>query len=375
LLQNESEHSEVAAMAQARAVAKRSGWLAGAALLAAVALAASAPGCRREPRVEEPVAWPEIRGYAKMEIPADNPMTREKVELGKQLYYDKRLSGDGQLSCYSCHLEELGLMDGKPKAVGSFGVQLPRRSPTLWNIGYHAEFYWDGRSPSLEAQARAAWTGGNMGVSGQDGRPGPEDIAARFNAIPAYQRQFQAVFGGPATPENLMQAISAFERTIVSTAENSRWIRFREGDESAFSEEEKRGYEIFRGKARCTNCHDGLLVTDLMYHNVGTAWDPREQKLTDEGRFRVTNRERDKGAFKTPTLLDASKRTHFFHNGSVASFEEAVDLMLRGGVPNPWLDRANLEPVVLTPAEREDLLAFLRALDVDYNIRPPRLPE
>jgi cytochrome c peroxidase len=341
-----------------------------------ILLLVSLAGCKREePRTEVPAAWPEIRGYAKMAIPADNPMTREKVELGRMLYYDPRLSGDGKLACYSCHLQEHGLMDGKPKAVGSYGVQLPRRSPTLWNIGYHSEFYWDGRSPSLEAQARAAWTGGNMGVSGKDGRPSPEDVAARFNSIPEYRRQFEAVFGGPATPENLMQAISAFERTIVSTAENSRWIRFREGDESAFNEQEKRGYEVFRGKARCTNCHDGLLLTDLIYHNVGTAWDVRAQKLTDEGRFRVTNQDRDKGAFKTPTLLDAAKRTHFFHNGSASSLEDAVDLMLRGGVPNPWLDRANLEPAQLTPAERDDLLAFLRALNVDYTIRPPRLPE
>lgn len=353
----------------------RASWQATAAVFLAMILALVVAGCKKdEPQVEEPVAWPEIADYAEMEIPAGNPMTRAKVELGRQLYYDARLSGDGSRSCYSCHLEELGLTDGRPKAIGAYETPLPRRSPTLWNIGYHAEFYWDGRSGSLEAQAKAAWTGGNMGVSGKDGRPGADDVAARINAIAGYRRQFQEVFGGPATPDNMMAAISAFERTIVIPAD-SAWLRFRGGDESAFSEAARRGWAVFSGKARCTNCHDGLLLTDLQYHNVGIGWDLRKREFADLGRFNVTKLERDRGAFKTPTLFDVGKRKQFFHDGSVDSLEAAVDLMLRGGIRNPQLDTANLPAVHLTRAEREDLLAFLRALDVEYRITPPQLPQ
>ncbi|MGH2500817.1 MAG: cytochrome-c peroxidase, partial [Candidatus Limnocylindria bacterium] len=189
--------------------------------LLAAAVAAALVGCQpteapKPVAVEEKVAWPEIKGYAEMPIPADNRMSTAKVALGKQLFYDKRLSGDGSRSCYSCHLKENGLTDGKPTAIGAYETKLTRSSPTLWNIGYHKEFYWDGRSKSLEEQALAAWRGGNMGATGKDGRPSLDDICGKLNQIAGYQEQFQKVFGGPATPANVAKAIAAFERTIVS---------------------------------------------------------------------------------------------------------------------------------------------------------------
>ena len=327
-------------------------------------------GCGRQPEPVAAVEWPEISGYEAMKIPADNPMSVAKVELGKQLYYDTRLSGDGSRACYSCHLRENGLTDGKPTAVGAYDVALPRASPTLWNIGYHAEYYWDGRSNSLEVQGRAAWSGGNMGVTGLEGRPSMADIAARLNQIAGYRDQFRAVFNEDATPENIVKAISAFERTIV--ANQSAWIRFREGNQSALSEQARRGYQIFDEKAKCTNCHAGLLLTDLQYHNVGIGL---TAAMPDLGRFRVTQMPRDRGAFKTPTLLDISKSAPYFHDGSVATLEESVDLMLNGGIDNPDLDRTNLQAVSLTDQEKADLLAFLRALDVVYNVTQPTLPQ
>lgn len=315
--------------------------------------------------------WPELKGYEEMKILADNPMSKAKVELGKQLYYDTRLSGDGTRACYSCHLKEHGLTDGKPKAVGAYGVNLPRSSPTLWNIGYHAEFYWDGRSKSLEAQAKAAWSGGNMGATGKDGKPSMGDICAKLNQIEGYRKQFQAVFGAGCTPDTVAKAIAAFERTLVS--DKSAWIHFREGDKKALSPAARRGYEIFQGKARCANCHAGLLLTDQQYHNAGIGMN--EEKF-DVGRFAVTKNDREKGAFKTPTLLDISKSAPYFHNGSVATLEEAVDLMLQGGRDNPYLDTANLRPPVeLTATEKADLLAFLRELTVDYKVKAPKLPK
>jgi cytochrome c peroxidase len=208
-----------------------------------------------------------------------------------------------------------------------------------------------------------------MGVSGKDGRPSTAEIAAKLNQIAGYVTAFQKAFGGPATPDNIVQAIATFERTIVSS--NSAWIRFRSGDQSAFSDAAKRGWQIFSEKAKCTNCHDGLLLTDQEYHNVGIGMDAPKP---DVGRFTVTKDEKDTGAFKTPTLLDISKSAPYFHNGSVATLEEAVDIMVNGGKKNKHLDTVNLKPAKLTEAEKDALLAFLRSLDAEYAITEPVLP-
>ena len=343
-------------------------------LLALTVLLAVLTGCaaKEEPPENPAVAKidpPAIPGYEAMNVPADNLLTKAKVELGKQLFYDKRLSGDGTRSCYSCHLKENGLTDGKPTAIGAYNAKLPRSSPTLWNIGFHSALYWDGRSGSLEKQAVAAWTGGNMGVTSKDGRPSGADICAKLNQIPGYQKQFHKVFGHDATPDDVGKALAAFERTIV--ASNSAWIKFRGGDQSAFSEEAKRGWNVFSEKAKCTNCHDGLLLTDQQYHNTGIGMDAEKP---DVGRFTVTKVEKDTGAFKTPTLLDISKSAPYFHNGSVATLEEAVDLMVNGGKKNKYLDMTNLKPAKLKKEEKADLLAFLKALDVDYTVQEPTLP-
>ncbi len=316
--------------------------------------------------------WPQVPGYADMTYPADNPMSKEKVELGRMLFFDKRLSGDESRSCYSCHLKEHGLTDGKPTAIGAYEVKLPRASPTLWNIGYHSEFYWDGRSKSLELQAVAAWAGGNMGVTGKDGRPSTSDICKKLMAIPAYAAMFQKVFNAPATPERVGQALAAYERTIVS--QRGAWFRFRAGQTNALSPAARRGWKIFSEKAKCTNCHDGLLLTDLQYHNVGIGMDKEKPDL---GRAVASKDEKDTGAFKTPTLLDIAKSAPYFHDGSVATLEEAVDLMTSGGKPNKWLDTTNLkdaQEAKLTKAEKADLLAFLRSLNVETVLAEPKLP-
>ncbi len=304
----------------------------------------------------------QLATYEEMSIPEDNPMTPEKVALGRQLFFDKRLSGDGSRSCYSCHLCENGLTDGLPTAIGAREKKLPRSSPTLWNIGYHSEFYWDGRSGSLEKQALAAWKGGNMGAD-------LEAATARINALSGYRAQFQTVFGGEATPERIVQAISAFERTIISG--NTPFDRWRAGDEAAVGEEVKRGYEVFK-KLECDNCHDGVLQTDMQYHNVGIGMDAEKP---DVGRFKVTGKEEDTGAFKTPTLRDIAKSGPYFHNGSVATLEESVDLMIGGGKPNKYLDRTNLKKRKATDSEKKDLIAFLGSLTNDCQLTAPKLPE
>jgi len=297
-----------------------------------------------------------------MPIPADNPMTPEKVALGRQLFFDERLSADNSKSCYSCHVCEHGLTDGLPKAIGAGNKQLPRSSPTLWNIGYHHEFYWDGRSPSLEKQALAAWTGANMGANA-------DEIVAKLNALEDYKTQFQKVFQSDATPDNVVKAIAAFERTIISG--DTAWDRWKAGDNTAMSQSAWRGWNIFQA-IKCNNCHDGVLFTDQQYHNIGIGMD---QKEPDVGRFKVTQNPQDTGAFKTPTLRDIEKSAPYFHDGSARTLEEAVDTMLGGGKPNQYLDKKNLEPHKLLPEQREDLLNFLRSLTVNCELTKPPLPQ
>jgi cytochrome c peroxidase len=340
-------------------------------LILSLALVMAGCGKAEEPKQAE--FQPEILSipeqlarYEAMSIPEDNQMSPEKVALGRQLFFDKRLSGDGTLSCYSCHVCENGLTDGRPTAIGAFQQPLTRSSPTLWNIGYHKEFYWDGRSGSLEAQALAAWKGGNMGAN-------PDEIVAKLNAIEGYRTQFQQVFGTDATPETVVKAIAAYERGIIGG--DAAWDRYLAGDEAAVTEDAKRGWKIFDEKAKCTNCHSGVLFTDLQYHNVGIGMD---KPNPDVGRFTVTKRPEDTGAFKTPTLRDIAKSAPYFHDGRVATLEEAVDGMLGGGINNPHLDRKNLKKVTLTPEERKDLLAFLRALSTNcppYISAPPLPPD
>lgn len=334
-------------------------------------LAIAFVGCGRNTTPVTETFTPEIQplpaglaSYEAMPIPADNPMTPEKVALGRQLFFDERLSIDGSRSCYSCHVCEKGLTDGLPKAIGPENKQLPRSSPTLWNIGYHKEFYWDGRSDSLEKQAMAAWKGGNMAVGEKTG-----EIAAKINALAGYKAQFQKVFQSDATPENMMKAIASYERTIISG--NTAWDRYRAGDQSALSESAKRGWNIFQA-IKCNNCHDGVLFTDQQYHNVGIGMD---QQTPDVGRFTVTKKPEDTGAFKTPTLRDIAKSAPYFHDGSAKTLEEAVDIMLAGGKPNQYLDKKNLQPQKPLPEQREDLLNFLRSLSVDCNVTKPPLPQ
>ena len=342
--------------------------------LCVTALMMSACGGEMEAPEPEPMSWPEVAGYALMEIPPDNAMTAAKVALGKQLYYDRRLSGDGERSCYGCHLKENGLTDGRPTALGAFDKQLTRAAPTMWNVGYYESLYWDGRSGALEKQVKGAWGGGNMGASGNDGAPSMDDVCAKLNEIPGYAEQFQTVFGGPATPDHVAYAVAAFMRTIVTTTENSRFVAFRNGAEDALNEQEKRGWTIFSEKAKCTNCHDGLLLSDMQFHNVGIGMDAENP---DIGRAKISEDEKDTGAFKTPSLYDIAKSAPYFHDGSVATLEEAVELMTSGGKENEYLDVDNLADAKnadLSDDEKADLVAFLKALDVEYTIAEPMLP-
>jgi cytochrome c peroxidase len=301
--------------------------------------------------------WPALPRYEAMTIPADNAMTAAKVALGKQLFFDPRLSGDGKTSCAECHRPEYGFTEG-----GAFGGRV---CPTLWNVGYQDKLFWDGTASALERAAAGMWKFAL--APGKSEKPGTAEVAARLGAIEEYRTQFQSVFAEDVTTENVPKALAAFLRTLVTT--RSRWLRFRDGDEKALSAAARRGWAIF-GKAGCTTCHNGALLTDQQFHNVGIGMSAAKPDL---GRGNVVREDRYRGAFKTPTLVDIPRTGPYFHDGSAATLEHAVDVMLGGGIPNPHLDAA-LKPVKLTARERTALLAFLRALAVEEEVRAPELP-
>jgi len=320
------------------------------------------------PLPSDPKSYAPLEKYEAMKIPADNPITQAKANLGWQLWFDKRLSGDGSRSCYGCHVNEKGLTDGLPKNTSAVdGKPLARHTPTLWNIGYHAEWYWDGRAKTLEGQALAAWKLANMGGKDKEKDEIRADIIAKING--AYKDQFQKVFGGPATEKNVVQALATFMRTIIS--KDTAFDRWQKGDEKAVSDGAKRGWAAFQ-KAKCINCHVGFLLTNLQFHNVGIGL--KDGKPTDVGRQKVTNLDKDTGAFKTPTLRDVARSAPYFHDGSVATLEEAVKFMVAGGAENPFLDKTNLQKADLTAAEVADLIEFLKSLSENTKIPEPKLP-
>jgi len=307
-------------------------------------------------------------------VPADNPQTDAKVKLGHQLFFDKRLSVDGSRACYSCHLNEDGNGGKDPLAIGAGDKMLTRHSPVIWNVGYLAELYWDGRSKSLEAQATAAWAGGNMGV----GNENLEKKAAEIAAIEGYKTQFDAVFPGEGvTPTTIVKAISAYERTLV--CDDTAYDKYAKGNDQALTEEQKKGLDLFMGKAACVTCHAPPHFSTAYggpqgtYFNVGIGTKDKKEEEVDVGRAKVSNQPADWAAFKVPTLRNVAKSAPYFHDGSVAKLEDAVRVMAGGGYPNK-----NLSPLVvdrkLSDAEVKQLVAFLAALDCNEKLEEPKLP-
>ncbi len=307
-----------------------------------------------------------------MEVPPDNPLTPFKVALGKQLFFDKRLSAAGEVSCETCHLPEMGWTDGKPFSTTSGGSVNSRHTPTLYNAGYYLEWYWDGRSPTLEAQILAAWRS-QMGAE-------PEAIAARIAGIPQYQEQFRLHMGTPVEADSIVKALATFVRTIVS--DDSPWDRYELGDENAVSPEAVMGFDVFSEseKANCTLCHLPPLYTDTLYHNIGVGFDRSEPDLGRGGLLErslgesTVETEKLRGAFKTPTLRSITETGPYFHDGSAETLEAAVDFVLEGGHPNPYLDE-KLQPRNLTAQEKAALMEFLRALTPEQEeFERPVLP-
>ncbi len=328
-------------------------------------------------------------GLPPVPVPDQNEITRQKVELGKRLFEDKRFSADGTVSCATCHKPERAFTDGIPIAKGIQGKLGVRNTPTVVNAAYYTSQFWDGRAKDLEEQAKGPFT--NPVEHGlKDFGP----ILAVCSSDPYYKTMFKKVFGVPPTAitiDHVTAAIAAFERTIVSG--NSPFDRYLyQGDEQAISQAAKRGLEIYRTKGRCQDCHtigqNSAIFTDNKFHNLGVGFslvEPRlfeiveelkrarkegrrpDPKLVDErviselGRFAVTLDIQDIGRFKTPTLRNIAVTAPYMHDGSLETLEEVIELYDQGGEDNPMLD-SGIRPLNLTDQEKADLVEFLKSL-------------
>jgi len=299
-------------------------------------------------------------------IPDDNPMSAEKVELGKLLYFDPRLSKDKSISCASCHNPYHGFADPAPTSRG-VGFKLGgRNSPTVINRLFSKEQFWDGRAEDLEDQAHGPLINAvEMAMKSHD------DVVKQCRSVPGYAAYFEKAFGSKEiTMKRIAQAIASYERTVVSG--NSPFDRYQAGDRGAMSAAAVRGMELFNGAANCKVCHSGFNFTDESYHNLGVGMDKPKPDL---GRFDQTKAESEKGAFKTPTLRNVAHTAPYMHDGSEATLRQVVEFYNRGGVKNQWLSK-EIKPLNLDAKQVDDLVAFLDALTGEVpNLAPPaKLP-
>ncbi len=297
--------------------------------------------------------------------PTDNAWTQAKADLGKQLFFDPRMSGTGQVTCASCHFPERGWEDGLTTAVRFGGKVMQLASPTMINIGYNTIYMWDGRMPSLEKQAFAG-----QGIKA-DISAGMEELGVkegrhieRIKMVKGYQTGFAKAF--PQEPaetqisrETIAKAIAAFERTIISN--NSPFDAWVKGDKNAMTAQQVNGLKVFVGKGNCVACHSGPNFTDNGFHNLGlksfAAADHHKGRMTQKPTHPSTD-----GAFKTPTLRDIALRAPFFHDGSAKTLLEVVEHYDRGGDV-----KTNISPMMqgglgLSKDEKLSLVAFMEAL-------------
>ncbi len=338
--------------------------------------------------------YPALAALPEVPVPADNPVTDAKVELGKLLFFDNRLSGDLGTSCASCHDPRLGWGDGQAVSRGYAGTQHWRNSQTTVNSAFYSRLFWAGEVPSMEAQAKSAITG-NLAGNGD-----PAMIEERLMQIPAYLAMFKEAFGVERpTFTHVLKAIASFERAAI-ISRDSPFDNYLAGDQNALSDEAKRGLALFKGKAGCIQCHHGALMSDEDYHYLdlpkqavfetdplrqialryqhyirGVPEDVYRNADGDLGLYYTTKMEADKGRFRTPSLRYLEYTAPYMHNGVFSEIEEVVEYYNEGGGGDP-----NQSPLIrklnLTDDEQSDLTEFLYSLSgSEIRIAVPRLPE
>lgn len=297
-------------------------------------------------------------------VPADNPQTDAKISLGKQLYFDTRLSADNTISCATCHSPKTGWANHHSTDTGIRGQVGGRNSGSIIDAAYLRYQFWDGRAGSLEEQA--------LGPIHNPIEMGEtlENVVRKLNSIPGYKAQFQEVFGTDANTDGIAKAIAAFERTIVSGP--SPYDSYIAGNKKALDPGAVRGLDLFNGKAHCSACHNSPAFSDQGFHNLGVGY--KGGQFADVGRIKVTEKPSDLGRFKTPGLRNVALTWPYLHDGSERTLMDVINFYDRGGVPNPNLDPMML-PLHLSDGEKLDLEAFLNALTGPVPVvNPPTLP-
>lgn len=289
--------------------------------------------------------------------PADNPYSKEKAELGRLLYFDTRLSSDNTVSCASCHNMACGYSDCKVIAVGIDDRIGTRHTPTIINAGYLKLLFWDGRANSLEEQCKGPIANPNEMSNVKNAHDAHYQCENRINKIEGYKPLFKQAFGhDQITIDDIAKAVATFERTVVSG--NSPYDRYKAGDLKAMTPEQIKGYEVFK-KAQCNVCHVGYNFTDENFVNIGVGMDKPNPDL---GRYDITHKNSVWGAFKVPTIREASHTAPYMHDGSLATLEEVVDYYDKGGTPNKNLHPL-MKPLHLSAEDKKALVSFIKALD------------
>ena len=285
-------------------------------------------------------------------VPEDNPLTPQKIELGRQLFFDKLLSSDRTVACASCHKPQLAFSNDAALSIGVANRQGARNTPAIINRAYGKSFFWDGRAQSIEEQVlEPIQNPVEMNLT-------PDELVARLKADANYGKAFQQIFPDGITAVNVARSLATFVRTLRSG--NSLFDKYQNGDQEALSPEARRGLELFRGKANCVACHVGPNFTDEQFHNTGVAW--RDGRFVDDGRYAVSKQQSDRGAFKTPTLREVARTAPYMHDGSIRQVEDVIEYYNRGGNANPHLD-PEIHPLHLTTEDKRALVVFLKALN------------
>lgn len=337
-------------------------------LLAALALPSTYAASTEPAGQTRPRDYQQWKLPAQPAAPADNQPSAARVELGKMLFFDPRLSRNGNTSCASCHNPGLGWSDGLATARGFDGKLLERASPSIVNSGFNSIHMWDGRKKTLEDQAT-----GPMEAA-PEMNTDFEKFFAWISRNKGYQEAFARAYPGqPIGPETLKRAIAAFERTIVSrTSPFDRWVA---GDRKAMTAQQVRGMVLFndREKTNCVACHAAPNFTDNGFHNLGLASFGADG--ADQGRYAQKKVALMKGAFKTPSLRDVERTAPYFHDGSAATLMDVVEHYAQGGVSRGNLS-PNIKPLALNTADKEALVAFMRALSSPQApVSYPHLPQ
>ena len=298
-------------------------------------------------------------GLPPVPVPADNPVTVETVTLGKRLYFDTSLSIDKSVSCATCHDPNHGFACEDAVSTGVGGKRGTRNSPTIINVAYYTTQFWDGRENTLEKQAEGPVQNPVEMAHSLAG------VVARLTHDPSYVTAFEHAYGaGPVTFDKVEKSIAAYERIVVAgNSPFDRW--YFGGDEHAVDKRVMRGFEVFRraDKGNCASCHaiaqHYALFTDNEFHNIGVG--VRNGAPADLGRYDVTHADRDRGAFKTPSLRNIAETAPYMHDGSLDTLAQVIDFHAAGGNANPWLD-SKIRKLHLTTREKTDLVAFLKSL-------------